>query len=89
MQVRELLDILADQDPDAKVELAVVAPVAETDTEVSVDRYPLDAVFPWNGAAPGDPDDIADGEVIWLIGGRNDDDVEALIDVLEESIDGT
>jgi len=46
-------------------------------------------VFPWNGAAPGDPDDIADGEVIWLIGGRNDDDVEALIDVLEESVDDT
>jgi hypothetical protein len=88
MQVRELMDILQDQAPDAEIELAVVAPVADTDTDVSVDRYTLDAIFPWNGPAPGDPDDIADGDVVWLIGGETKD-VDALIDVLEDSVDDT
>ena len=39
-------------------------------------------------AGLGDPADIADGDVVWLIGGETND-VEALIDVLEDSVDDT
>ena len=46
MHVRELIDILSDQPPDAEVELAVVAPVDDDSEDITVDRYPVDGVLP-------------------------------------------
>jgi len=40
MHVRELIDILSEQPPDAEVELAVIAPVDEESDDITVDRYP-------------------------------------------------
>ena len=48
MHVRELIDILNEQPPDAEVELAVIAPVDEESDDITVDRYPVDGVLPWN-----------------------------------------
>lgn len=77
MRVSELIDMLRDQPPDAEVELAIVAPVDdETDEEITVDRYSVEALLPWQ-------DDEGDGLSVWLIGGE-EHDVDALIDQLEE-----
>ena len=55
----------------------ILAASALTDDDnVTVDRYPVDGVFPWQG---DDPDD----EGVWLIGGAPDD-VDALLDSLEQ-----
>ena len=64
MLVRELIDILSDHPGDLEVELAVVAPVDEDSDDITVDRYPVDGVLPWE-------DDDADlsaeeSRVIWL-----------------------
>ena len=81
MRVSELIDILKDQDPDAEVELAVVAPLEEGDDDITVDRYTVDGVLPWHDSeADGDGDEL----VIWLIGGE-EADVEAFLDVVEET----
>lgn len=80
MRVRELIDILKDQPPDAEVELAVVAPVTDDDDEeITVDRYGIDGMLPWH-----DEDDDGNDEelVIWLVGGEADD-VEAFLDAIE------
>ena len=47
MRVRELIDILSDQPADAEVELAVIAPVEEDSDDITVDRYSVDGVLPW------------------------------------------
>ncbi len=83
MNVRELLEILKGYDPDTDVELAVVAPVSETDEEITVDRYPVDGVYLWPGAEDDEDDAV---EVLWLVGGE-EDDVEAFIDELEKEED--
>ena len=75
MHVRELIDILNEQPPDAEVELAVIAPVDEQSDDITVDRYPVDGVLPWS-------DDEDEGLVIWLIGGE-DADVDAFLDAVE------
>ena len=80
MHVRELIDILSEQPPDAEVELAVIAPVEEESDDITVDRYPVDGVLPWN-------DDDDEGLVIWLIGGE-DDDVDAFLDAVEQDSTG-
>ncbi len=72
MNVRELIDILRDQPPDAEVELAVVAPVDDDDEDITVDRYLLEGVLPWE-------DEGGDGIVIWLVGGE-EDDVDSFLD---------
>ena len=77
MHVRELIDILSEQPPDAEVELAVIAPVEEDSDDITVDRYPVDGVLPWND------DDDDNGLVIWLIGGE-DADVDAFLDAVEQ-----
>ncbi len=77
MRVRELIDILKDHDPDAEVELAVVAPVADDNDEITVDRYSVEGVMPWQ-----DEDEDDDTPVVWLVGG-DDDDVDAFIDALD------
>ena len=76
MRVRELIDILNDQPPEAEVELAVISPVAEDTDDITVDRYPVDGVLPWD-------DDDDEGIVIWLIGGE-DADVDAFLDAVEQ-----
>jgi hypothetical protein len=76
MNVRELLDILKDYPPDTEVELAIVAPV-EDDDQISVDRYQVDGVLPWE-----DDEEEGDGLVIWLVGGE-EDDVDSFMDAIE------
>ena len=76
MRVRELIDILRDQPPDAEVELAVVAPVDDNHDDITVDRYSVEGVLPWE-------DEGDDGMVIWLVGGE-DDDVDSFLDAIEQ-----
>ena len=76
MRVRELIDILRDQPPEAEVELAVVAPVEDNNEDITVDRYSVEGVLPWE-------DDGDEGVVIWLVGGE-DDDVDSFLDAIEE-----
>ena len=76
MRVRELIDILRDQPPDAEVELAVVAPVDDNHDDITVDRYSVECVLPWE-------DEGDDGMVIWLVGGE-DDDVDSFLDAIEQ-----
>jgi|688.fasta_scaffold309202_2 hypothetical protein len=76
MRVRELLDILRDQSPDLEVELALVAPVEDDESTITVDRFPVDGVLPWLDEDTGE-------EVLWLIGG-DEDDVDAFLDAIEE-----
>ena len=83
MRVNELIDILGDQPPDAEIELAVVAPVDESSDDITVDRYIVDGVLPWQDASDDDGAEV-DGEVtIWLVGGE-DRDVEAFLDAIEQ-----
>jgi hypothetical protein len=76
MRVRELIDILRDQPPEAEVELAVVAPVEDDNEDITVDRYSVEGVLPWE-------DEGDEGVVIWLVGGE-DDDVDSFLDAIEE-----
>ena len=79
MRVSELIDILRDQPGDAEVELAVIAPVAEDADDITVDRYVVEGVLPWE-----DRDDGGETELsIWLIGGEGDD-VETFLDAIEQ-----
>ena len=83
MRVSELIDILRDQPADAEVELAVVAPVADDADDITVDRFAIDGVLPWE-------DDEEDGDeggtAIWLIGGE-DADVDVFLDAIEQQSD--
>jgi hypothetical protein len=79
MRVNELIDILRDQPGDAEVELAVIAPVAEDADDITVDRYIVEGVLPWE-----DREDDGETELsIWLIGGEGDD-VETFLDAIEQ-----
>jgi hypothetical protein len=80
MRVSELIDMLKDQPPDAEVELAIVAPLTDDEDDITVDRYSVEGMLPWQ-----DEDDDGNEEdvVIWLVGGE-DDDVEAFLDAIEE-----
>ena len=63
MHVRELIDILSDHRRDAEVELAVIAPVEDDSDDITVDRYPVDGVLPWEDddrADRGEPRDLVD-----------------------------
>lgn len=75
MRVSELIDILRDQDPDAEVEMAIIAPVEDDADDITVDRYTVEGVLPW----PGDEDE---GVSIWLVGGE-EADVEDFLDAIE------
>ena len=83
MRVSELIEILKDQPQDAEVELAVVAPVDDDNDDITVDRYSVEGMLPWQ-----DEDDEGNDEelVIWLVGGE-DDDVEAFLDAIEHQED--
>jgi hypothetical protein len=78
MRVSELIDILRDQPGDAEVELAVIAPVAEDADDITVDRYVVEGVLPWEDHDAGEPE-----LTVWLIGGEGDD-VETFLDAIEQ-----
>lgn len=75
MRVSELIDILRDQDPDAEVEMAIIAPVEAEAEDITVDRYTVEGVLPWT-------DDEEEGVSIWLVGGE-EGDVEDFLDAIE------
>lgn len=91
MRVRELIDMLSDQPPDAVVQLVIVGPVEDDDDVITVDRFGVDALLPWQDDRVDLADDPeleeADGLCVWLIGGE-DADVDALIDQLEHEAEG-
>lgn len=84
MRVNELIEILKDQPPDAEVELAIVAPVVDEHDDITVDRYSVEGMLPWQDDEPDE--DNEDGVVIWLVGGE-DDDVDAFLDAIEHPDD--
>ena len=84
MRVNELIEILKDQPPDAEVELAIVAPVVDENDDITVDRYSVEGMLPWQDDEPDE--DNEDGVVIWLVGGE-DDDVDAFLDAIEHPDD--
>ena len=84
MRVAELIEILKDQPPDAEVELAIVAPVVDENDDITVDRYSVEGMLPWQDDEPDE--DNEDGVVIWLVGGE-DDDVDAFLDAIEHPDD--
>ena len=52
MRVNELIEILKDQPPDAEVELAIVAPVVDENDDITVDRYSVEGMLPWQDDEP-------------------------------------
>ncbi|MEA3184581.1 MAG: hypothetical protein QOJ74_1058 [Ilumatobacteraceae bacterium] len=84
MRVSELIEILKDQPPDAEVELAIVAPVGDDNDDITVDRYSVEGMLPWQDDEPDE--DNEDGVVIWLVGGE-DNDVDAFLDAIEHPDD--
>jgi hypothetical protein len=84
MRVSELIEILKDQPPDAEVELAIVAPVVDENDDITVDRYSLEGMLPWQDDEPDEENE--DGLTIWLVGGE-DDDVDAFLDAIEHPDD--
>ena len=74
--VAELIDILSHHPADAVVELSIVAPVKDGDDDITVDRYNVDGVMPWQ-------DEDSTDEVVWLVGGE-DADVDLFIDAIEQ-----
>jgi hypothetical protein len=81
MRVSELIDILRDHPPDAEVELAIVTPVTESEDDITVDRYVLDGVMPWD-----DETETGTETSVWLVGGE-ESDVEDFLDALEIETD--
>lgn len=81
MRVSELIDILSDYPPDAEVQLAMVQPVDDDEDDVTVERYPIEGILPWQD----DDEDSDDDEqpFIWLIGGEPED-VEEFLTAIEQ-----
>jgi hypothetical protein len=74
MRVAELMNILHDYPQEWQVELALVAPVEVADEEITVDRYTIEGVLPW--------EEDKDETVLWLVGGE-DDNVDAFLDAID------
>ena len=74
MRIAELLDIMRDYPQEWEVELAVIAPFEEESPQITVDRYSIEGVLPWE-------DDESDEKLLWLVGGE-DDNVDAFLDTL-------
>ena len=84
MRVHELIDILNDQPPDAEVELAIIAPVDGESDDITVDRYFVDGVLPWQDSEDDDGAEIDEGDLsIWLVGAEAAD-VNAFLDAIEQ-----
>jgi hypothetical protein len=75
LTVAELIDMLSHHPGDAVVEMSIVAPVKDGDDDITVDRYHVDGVMVWQ--------DDGEDEVVWLVGGE-DDDVDVFIDAIEQ-----
>ena len=75
MRIAQLLDILRDYPQEWEVELAVIAPVEEQSPQITVDRYSIEGVLPWE-------DDETGEKLLWLVGGE-DDNVDAFLDELD------
>jgi hypothetical protein len=75
LTVAELIDMLSHHPSDNVVEMSIIAPVKEGDSDITVDRYNVDGVMPWR--------DDGEDEVVWLVGGE-DDDVDVFIDAIEQ-----
>ncbi|HRD99970.1 MAG TPA: hypothetical protein PLV68_01655 [Ilumatobacteraceae bacterium] len=73
MRVRELIDFLREQSPDAEVEMAIVAPVSDDSDEITVDRFSIDVMVPEDRVRTLVDDDSGDEALIWLVGGEEDD----------------
>jgi len=86
MRVRELIDILNDQPPDAEIELAVIAPIDEEADDITVDRYSVEGVLPWDEDEGAPAADDAKNITLWLVGGE-EDDVDAFLDAIEPEDD--
>ncbi len=82
MLVRELLEILKDLPPGAEVELAVVAPVDDDADDITVDRYSVEGVLPWDDTEAAPATDGEEAAVVWLVGGE-EEDVDAFLDAIE------
>ena len=79
MRIAELLDILRDYPQEWEVELAVIAPLEDANPEITVDRYSVEGMLPWeDDDDEGNPEEV----VIWLVGGE-DDNVDAFLDALD------
>ena len=85
MRVNVLIEILSDQPPELEVELAVIAPVDEESDDITVDRYFVDGVLPWEDSDnEGESDSETAGELtIWLVGGE-EADVNVFLDAIEQ-----
>jgi hypothetical protein len=77
MRVNELIDILSDYPPEMEVELAIVAPVKESEDDIAIDHYVIGGVMPWDEETPDGPESS-----VWLVGG-DEPDVDAFLDALE------
>lgn len=75
LTVAELIDILSHHPSDAVVEMSIIAPVEDGDDDITVDRFHIDGVMPWQ--------DEGEDEVVWLVGGE-DADVDVFIDAIEQ-----
>jgi hypothetical protein len=71
MRIAKLLDILRDYPREWEIEMAVIAPVDDGDTEITIDRYTIEGVLPWS--------DEDDEKLLWLVGGE-EDNVDAFLD---------
>lgn len=80
MNVRELIDMLRELDPDLVVELALVAPVDDEEPTITVDRFVLDGVLVRQDEETGD-------DVVWLIGGEEESDLDAFYDAIDPDLD--
>ncbi|WP_395159611.1 hypothetical protein [Ilumatobacter sp.] len=83
MRVHELIDILSDQPPDTEVEIAIVAPVDADKEDITVDRYFVDGVLPWQDAEDDEDSDNPGELTIWLVGGE-EADVSDFLDAIEQ-----
>ncbi len=82
MRVRELIDILNDQPPEAEIELAFIQPIDDEAEDITVDRFSIEGILPWDEENGGPAEDGAEAPVIWLVGGE-EDDVDAFLDAIE------
>ena len=78
MRIAELVDILRDYPQEWEVELAVIAPIEDESPEITVDRYSIEGVLPWE-------EEEGDEKLLWLVGGE-DDNVDAFLDALDTDV---
>ena len=81
MNVRELIELLQGYPDDIEVLMSIVVPAESDDEdEIVTDLYTVEASLLY-------PDDDSGAEVLWLVGGE-DEDVERLLDELDDDLDG-